>query len=673
MSVGFVKRAVWPLAVAALLAVSSVRAQAPVEEIPVETLFKKPAFSGLVLSPDQKFMAALMPSNGRSNLAVIDLENRKAVRLTNFRDLDVLQPRWVSNERIAFTLVDMQGIETRNTGGLFAIDRDGSKERMLVEPMDGGTALKFVWRTTRILGRIKGNKEEVLVEANDRNVESADVYRMNTVTGRKTLMTDRGPGHVVRWVLDDDMNPRATFNHDSKKNRWWFSVLKGGEWVTAAQWDEQLRDVVIPMAFDPQDSNTLYVASNLGRDTLALFKYDVQAGKLGELVFGDARHDIASFGLIGEALGEGGSLIFAGTEESPGKLVGISYQADKPRRYFFDESAARTQAMIDASFPGMTNSFSLSTSTTLVYSRSDTNPGQYFLFDRDKRRLEDTGIRVRPDIDPKKMAPMLPVSWTARDGVRIDGYLTLPKNYVKGSPVPLILHPHGGPWAKDNWQYNPEVQFMANRGYAVLQSNFRGSTGFGANHLRLSYKHWGDTMIDDMIDGVEWAIKEGYADRKRVAVYGASYGGYATLQAMVRRPDLFKWGVNYVGVTDMAVHQDTQPAQLYSDFGDLAKIINGDQSADKDLFEQQSPARHVDKIAAPVFHAYGGKDMNVDFANGRTIKSAFDKANKPFEWMFVSDEAHGYRQDANVFEFYNRFDKFMKANTPAVAPVAAAK
>jgi len=353
--------------------------------------------------------------------------------------------------------------------------------------------------------------------------------------------------------------------------------------------------------------------------------------------------------------------------------VGISYQADKPRSYFFDEGAARAQAMVDASLPGMTNTFSFATSRTLVFSRSDTNPGQYFLFDREKRQLEDTGIRVRPEIDPKKMAPMVPVSWTARDGVRIDGYLTLPRNFVAGSPVPLILHPHGGPWAMDNWAYNPEVQFMANRGYAVLQPNFRGSTGYGAKHLRLSYKHWGDTMIDDMIDGVEWAIKEGYADRRRVAVYGASYGGYATLQAMVRRPDLFKWGVNYVGVTDMAVHQDTQPAQLRGDFSDLAKLINGDQSADKDLFDKQSPARHVDKIAAPVFHAYGGEDMNVDFANGRTIKSAFEDAKKPFEWMFVSDEAHGYRQDANVFEFYKHFDKFMKANTPAVVPMVSSK
>lgn len=162
--------------------------------------------------------------------------------------------------------------------------------------------------------------------------------------------------------------------------------------------------------------------------------------------------------------------------------------------------------------------------------------------------------------------------------------------------------------------------------------------------------------------------EQGYADSQRVAVYGASYGGYATLMAMVRRPGLFKWGVNYVGVTDMAVHQDTQPAQLHSDFSELAKVINGDQRVDSVLFEQQSPARHVAVISAPVFHAYGGEDQNVDFANGRTIRSAFDNAKKPYEWMFVADEAHGYRQDENVFAFYKRFDAFMKKNTPAFTP-----
>jgi dipeptidyl aminopeptidase/acylaminoacyl peptidase len=358
-------------------------------------------------------------------------------------------------------------------------------------------------------------------------------------------------------------------------------------------------------------------------------------------------------------------VLFGGSDDEPGKLIGIRYQADKLNTVWFDEEAARVQATVDRSLPGAINTFDLSQRRALVYSRSDVDPGGWYIFDRDKRQLEQTGVQRWPGIDARLMAPMRPVNWTARDGVRIDGYLTLPRSYAPGKPVPLVLHPHGGPWAKDNWEYNAEVQFMANRGFAVLQPNFRGSTGYGAQHLTLSYKQWGGTMIDDQIDGVEWAIKQGYADPARIGVYGASYGGYSTLMAMVKRPDLFKWGINYVGVTDMFVHQDTQPAQLFSDFDDLAKILNGDGRADRALFEAQSPARQVARIAAPVFHAYGGADQNVDFENGRVIRAAFDKAGKPYEWMFAGEEAHGYREDKNVFEFYKRFERFIKQHTPS--------
>jgi dipeptidyl aminopeptidase/acylaminoacyl peptidase len=635
-------------------------------EIPVETMFKKATYQGLSFSPDQKFMAARTMLRGRINLVVVDLDKRNAAPLTTYTNADVTGFGWASNDRIFYTTGDMQGFETRGDGGLFAINRDGSNARALVEPVVSSSAMKFVLRLTTVIGRIKNNTEEVIVSANDRSADSQDLYRMNINTGRKSLMTLNSPGKVIRWTLDDDNVARAALSMDAKTRQWWVSyrTSEATPWKTIAKWDENLNGVIIPAAFDPAAKANLYVYSNVGRDTLALFKYDPESGKLGELVYGDDRYDLSTFYLIGDALGEGGRLIFSGKDEEPGKLIGITYSADKPKTVWFDEAARKTQAAIDAALPGTVNTFNVNQRRALVSVRSDVNPGEYYIFDQDKRNIEETGITPRPWINSKQMAPMQPVSWTARDGMRIDGYLTLPLGYKPGQPVPMILHPHGGPWAKDNWGFNPEVQFMANRGFAVLQPNFRGSTGFGAKHLKASYKQWGDTMIDDMIDGVEWAIKQGYADKNKIAVYGASYGGYATLMAMVKRPDMFKWGINYVGVTDMAVHQDTQPAQKFFDFGDLAKVINGDQKADREMFERTSPARHVAQIAAPVFHAYGGEDRNVDFENGRVIKSAFERAGKPFEWMFVADEAHGYRVDENVFEFYKRFDEFAKKYTP---------
>lgn len=636
----------------------------PAAEIPIEQLFRKSAYQHIVLSPDQKFMAAVTPVNGRQNLIVIDLDKRAGAVLTGLTDIDVSWIYWANNQRLLFTTGDQQGLELRSTGGLFAIDRDGKNDSTLVKPFLAGSSIRLVWRQTSVIGRVKGRADEVYVSANDRSESTQDVYRMNVVTGRKTLVNASSPGHVLRWVLDRDGVPRAALSMDAKRRRWWFSHLDGGQWKTLAEWDERLEGVVIPEAFDPENPRAMYVASNVGRDTLAWFRFDLDGGKLGELVYGDDRHDVGSFHLLGEDRDEGGRLIFDGSEEEPGKLLGLRYQADKPRSVWLDETARKTQAMVDAALPSTFNRFDVTQTRTLVASHSDVNPGEWHLFDKDKRTIEDTGLRVLPGLDLRRLQAMRPVSWTARDGLRIDGYLTLPRGAGPSGPVPLVLLPHGGPWVRDAWKFDREVQLLANRGFAVLQPNYRGSPGFGARHLRASYKEWGGAMIDDMIDGIEWTVKQGIADPARIGVYGASYGGYASLMALVKRPDLFKWGINYVGVTDMSVHQDTQPAQLYSDFSELAKALNGDQSADKALFEAQSPARQVHRIAAPVFHAYGGKDQNVDYANGRAIKAAFEKAGKSFEWMYVADEAHGYRRDRNVIDFYTRFERFIKANTP---------
>jgi dipeptidyl aminopeptidase/acylaminoacyl peptidase len=657
----------WTLTWNVARAQQSVAAAPLPPQIPVELLFRKPAHSRVVASPDQRFLAAITSVHGRQNLAVVDVGHRTSTLLTNFSTVDVRSVSWVTNDRLVFSTGDQQGLEFRSDGGLFAIDRDGANSRVLVEPYLGASnSGKLVFRSTSVIGRIKGNQEEIFVSSNDRSLDTQDIYRMNILSGHKTLASFESPGKVQHWVMDTQDVPRAAFSEDAAKKRWWSSYLdpETKQWKILAEWDEQLSNVIIPYAFSQSRQPEFIVVSNVGRDTLAFFKFDLRSGKLGELIYGDDRYDMGSFNLVGEALGEGGDLIFGGTEENPGEILGVNYQADKPKVVWFDEAAAKAQATVDAALPGRSNVFDVNKRTTLVLSRSDTHPGSYYIFDQDKRTLEDTGIDLRPGIDPRRMAAMQPVSWTARDGVRIDGYLTLPLNYRHGAPVPLVLHPHGGPWAKDNWGFNSEVQFLANRGYAVLQPNFRGSTGFGAQFLRLSYKQWGGTMIDDMIDGVEWAVSQGFANRNRIAVYGASYGGYATLMALEKRPDLFKWGVNYVGVTDLAVHQDTQPAQRRGNFYELAKAIDGDQYADKAIFEAQSPARHVSSIAAPVFHAYAGEDLNVDIANGRTIKAAFESSNKPFEWMFVQDEAHGYRQSKNVFEFYNRFDQFIKKNMP---------
>ena len=632
-------------------------------EIPVETLFKKTEYRSLTFSPDQKSMAALMPVNSRYNLVIIDLDKRAATRVTNFDKADVLSFWWASNERLLFTTGDMQQLAANaGDGGLFAVDRDGRNSRILVQPITA-TPGQYVGRQTSFVGRIKDSRDEVIVSANDRSADSQDLYRMNIVTGRKSLISFDSPGKVNDWVLDRNNLARAAYTEDQKENVYAFHYRSSDKqpFKVLRQWDHMLKDVVIPVGFDT-DNKTMFVASNIGRDTVAFFRFDPETNKLGELIYGDDRFDMVSPGPLG---GGGGALRFSGRDEDPGKIIGVTYDADRRKTVWFDPAVQKAQAMLDAALPaGYSNRWNPNHRRSLVMSSSDTDPGRYYIFDQDKKTLEETGVRPAPWIDPKQMRPMQYVSWTAPDGLKVDGYLTLPASYRPGAPVPLILHPHGGPWVRDIGGFNPEVQFMANRGFAVLQPNFRGSTGYGRRHLTSGYMHFGDTPMEDQIAGVEWAIKEGFADRNRIGVFGASYGGYSTLMVMVMRPELFKWGVNYVGVADMFVKQDTQPAQKYSDFGYLAKLVIGDQKANREMFERMSPARYVSRIQGPVFHAYGGEDRNVDIENGRVIRAAFERAGKAHEWMFVADEGHGYRLDKNVFEFYKRFDAFIKKNTP---------
>jgi len=638
-----------------------VSASAFSQEIPVETFFKKSEFRSLILSPDGKLLGAVAPIKGRFNLVVVDLEKKSVTPVTSFTTTDVNNYFWVSNQRLVLTTGDQQGFEFRGNGGVFAVNFDGSDSRTLNQPIlaqfnDGAVTV----RQFAPLARVRGSDNEIFVATRERGDDSSDISRVNTLTGRKTLVTFDSPGNVRNWVLDSNQVPRAALVtlRGERRSAFYYRADDKSPWREMHSWAPD-GDEIVPEAFD--SAGTLYVTSNAGRDTKALFEYDIVHGKLGKLVLGDDRYDITPPNLWGG--GGGGGFLRFSAEDGERKLAGISYLADKPKTIWLDPEYAAMQKLIDQALPNTLNDFGALRGKMIVVAASDRDPGTYYLFDRAKKSLTEM-VGTARWIDPKAMNAMQPITFTARDGLRMDGYLTLPRAYRPGSPVPMIVHPHGGPWARDAWTYNSEVQFMANRGYAVLQVNFRSSTGYGRRHYIAGHKQWGDNIQNDIQDGVQWAIKEGYADKDRIGVYGASFGGYSTLMQIVRWPEVYKFAINYVGVTDMFLHQKTQPAQRRGDFGELAKRLNGDGVADREMFERTSPTLHVDRIVAPVMHAYGGEDQNVDPANGEAIRAAFEKAGKPVDYTFVAEEAHGYRADKNVFMFYNKFDKFIKANTP---------
>lgn len=627
----------------------------------IESLFAPAEWDHLVLSPDGRRVAGTLPRNGQRQLVVLDLLDRRAMILTALQQSDVIQVRWLSDQRLVYATGSARDAEAAMPTGLHAIDRDGRDARTL-----GGAparGLQLVQRTLRLMPGTPARGDEVLVLANERSEQSLDVYRVDTHTGRKTLLTPTSPGHVIEWVLDASQQPRAALSMDPRTNRWWSSYRPPGsqEWQVIAAWDAGLRDVVIPVAVDPEDDRRLIVRSNVGRDTLALFRHDPVARQLGELIAGSDRHDVGSFRLLAPS-GEHGELLRA-ADAPHGPIAGVRWRAERLTTRWFDPTARRAQTAVDEALPGRVNVFDATASRALVLSSAGDEPGRWFLFDRERLTLQDLQLSRAPRLDGAALARPRAVSFTARDGLPISAYLTRPTGVPEGTPAPLVLLPHGGPWSRTTDGFDPEVQFFASRGFVVLQPDFRGSTGYGATHLRAGFAQWGGAMTDDLLDALDWAVRSGVADPARVGVFGASYGGFAALSVLVKRPDAFRWGVNYAGAVDLALHQDTQPAQLRGSFGALARRLHGDRDADADAFERQSPLRHVARINAPVLHAYGGQDTAVDFAHGRAIREAFERAGKAHEWIFAGDEGHGFSQPANVHAFYRRVEDFIARHT----------
>ena len=297
--------------------------------------------------------------------------------------------------------------------------------------------------------------------------------------------------------------------------------------------------------------------------------------------------------------------------------------------------------------------------TLIVRTYSDKSLGAYYIYTTEDNKLEQI-VEVSPWIDENEMSNQLPINYTSRDGLNINGYLTLPKGYTmeNAKNLPVVINPHGGPWARDGWGFNPEIQFLANRGYAVLQMNFRGSTGYGRDFWEASFKKWGREMQDDITDGTNWLIEKGIADRNRIAIYGGSYGGYATLMGLVKEPDLYAAGVDYVGVSNMFTFMKTIPP-YWEPMLEMMYEMVGDLEEDSTMLKEVSPVFHVDKIKSPLFIAQGKNDPRVNVDESDQMVEAMKNRGVEVEYLVKDDEGHGFRNEENRFEFYRAMENFL--------------
>ena len=620
-------------------------------ELPVEDFFRNAEFAQVQVSPDGDYFAVVAPVQGRRNLVILDAETFKAWPVTNLgpKQTDIAGYTWVNNDRLVY-LVDADGNEAFS---MYAVDRDGRNPRVLFE---GATGVTFFPSQMSILDLLEDEPDYILVTSNEDRKAYPDVYRMNVKTGKKRKAI-LNPGWVRGWLADNDGVVRVGFSDTGEPGKLVTRIMyradEKAEWVALDEFG-WMEASWTPVAFTA-DNKQLYVLSNVGRDTQALYLYDPEKREFGEMIFGHDAVDVA------------GPMITRKGRE----LIGVAYTTDKPRWHFVDEAWRKLQAGVDQALPDTVNAMTSmggDDDRIIVTAYSDRAPPTYYLLDRTKRSMEVL-FASREWIDPAKMAEVRPVTYKARDGETIHGYLTLPPGR-EAKDLPLIVNPHGGPYGvRDEWGFNPELQFLANRGYAVLQMNFRGSGGYGRRFMEIGYGRWGLEMQDDVSDGVAWAVGEGIADPDRVCIYGGSYGGYATMAGLTMTPELYRCGVNYVGVVDLEMLYEWD-SQVEAAAAWFRKAV-GDPATDAERMKATSPIHLVENLRAPLFVVHGERDPRVEIRQARTLIDALEEHGKDFQVMIKKDEGHGFAKESNRIELYKAMDAFFKAHLAGPAAAAA--
>ena len=616
--------------------------------VPTEAFFHHPLYSFVAISPDGETLALVGPVQGDTTQTQLEFMDLATGRLRSHYILRGGQQArdiwWVSNDRVVFsTIVDYGGFDLPvPTGWLYQADARGDRYgtvgigAMLATLHDHPGYVVFGTRGTvtadlsnyddpRYVSR-RGAPENTWVTV-DHSGSARLALGTNLLTGAPKFFSHPPGDSMSDWVN--------------------ISSFAGGEDPYSA---------FGPAQFTADDRQFYYVGFTPA-GTLGLYLVDAVTLEKTP-VYDDPGYDVDN---------EFSPTVWL--DSFDGKTpVSFQYQAERPRWIVVDKAApeATWLAALQDAFPGealQITSTAWDGSKAVVYVYSDTDPGRYFVYDTQTRKLRFL-FAVRPDIEPAEMAAMQPVTFKARDGLTIHGYLTLPKNGRKN--LPLVVHPHGGPFGmRDVWGFDPEVQFLAYHGYAVLQVDFRGSGGYGTAFQQAGYRQWGGKMQDDLTDATRWAIDQGIADPKRICIYGASYGGYAALEGVEKEPELYRCAVGYAGVYDLIQYR----GQAGYIFGrDLKSFMRTTLGSDAATLQQYSPYLHVDRIKAALLLIHGGEDKVVDISQADELRDALDAIKKPYQWVYYPHEGHGYYALDHQVDVYTKMLAFFDKN---IGPGAA--
>jgi dipeptidyl aminopeptidase/acylaminoacyl peptidase len=626
----------WPLLAATAVADSGIP--------PAADLFRGFEIAGVQLSPDGRYISAVTRQYGLAvadNLVIRPIDASGPTRLlTDYRfEFDVGFHLWAGPTTLLFQRLRGRD-EPRylpTVSGLFAVDIESGDMR----PID----LPSGYRLAHVPARRNGS---VLLWLYARGRPFPSAAWLDAERGVMNRLIDPEPG-VIGWYADHRQRIRA-------------SLLAGdqaGPGKLALRYRESERQswrTVLPLqigtadfqGFD-QDNAGLWVLA-AEDDRVALYRADPRSGGLGTAVAADPHYDLR------------GTLL----QDPDGRALEFTYMADRPRRVVLDAGWGQHCDRIDSLLPATFNAivdWDEGMRRLLVRASSDRNPGAYYIFETGSGQLRFIGASA-PWLHRQQLSGVEPISFEARDGLPLHGYYTPPVGH-DGHPAPMILMPHGGPFGvRDQWGFDPRVQFLASRGYGVLQVNYRGSGGYGKRFEQAGYGQWGLAMQDDLSDAVVWAVTSGRADPDQVCIFGASYGGYAALMGLIKTPGLYRCGISFAGISDRLLMYRNDRLRFNNDAQESFIQMFGDPESDPEVFEATSPVHHVERIRAPLLVAHGQLDAQVDIRHYRLLTRQLRKHGKQFETFERRFEGHGLVKETNVLAFYETLADFLARRMP---------